>query len=100
MVRCSPVDTFSLLCRVVAEVTPKSTSNGNNMPLLLLFRVIMAQRDLAFPHTPSETLALASFMTSTFQMAKLQDVIDAMSSAFRVVPKKLDMGARVTVCCV
>lgn len=89
-----PAQAFSLLCRTVADITAKNTTNGHNMPLLLLFRIIMSQRNLLFPHTASETRALASYMTSSFQSPKLDEAVKILADAFRVPASSLD----VTVC--
>lgn len=92
-----PSDVFSLVCRMVAEVTVKNVNNGNNMPLLLLFRVVLAQRNLAFPHMLSDTVALASYMTLTYQGLKVVPVTKLLAKAFNVPVDHLDVAQRVTV---
>ncbi|KAK1863401.1 hypothetical protein I4F81_005957 [Pyropia yezoensis] len=91
-----PSDVFSLLCRMVAEVTVKNVNNGNNIPLLLLFRVVLAQRNLAFPHMLSDTVALALYMTLTYQGLKVVPVTKLLAKAFNVPVDHLDVAQRVT----
>lgn len=93
-----PADCFSLLCRTVASVTEKNSSKGNNLPLLLLFRVVMSQRNLAFTHSKMDTVALCSYMTSTYESAKLGQAQQYLADAFRVPADDLDLSARVKVC--
>lgn len=92
-----PAQAFSLLCRTVADITAKNTTDGHNMPLLLLFRIIVSQRNLLFPHTASETRALASYMTSSFQSPKLDEAVKILADAFRVPASSLDVTACVKV---
>lgn len=94
----SPADCFSLVCRSVAEVTPKNIINGHNLPLLLLFRVVMSQRNIAFAHARMDTVALATFMTSKFESAKLPAATQLLADAFHVSVADLDVSARVKVC--
>lgn len=94
----SPAQTLSLLCRTVADITAKNTTNGYNMPLLLLFRVVMSQRNLVFPHSQSDTRALATFMTSSFLTSKLDEAVVILADAFRVPARDLDVSGRVKVC--
>lgn len=49
MAPMAPKDCVSLVCRSVAEVTAKDSTNVNILPFLLLFRVVMCYRNLAFP---------------------------------------------------
>ncbi|KAK1861878.1 hypothetical protein I4F81_004457 [Pyropia yezoensis] len=91
-----PAETFSLLCRTVTAVSAKNTADGHNLPLLLLFKVITGQRNLAFPHAAADTLALTTYMTTTFQYAKLEDVTALLAGAFKVPATALDISARVT----
>lgn len=96
-----PAQTFSLLCRTVADVTGKNTNNGHNLPLLLLFRIVMNQRNLAFVHGEADTRALASFMTLTFQTPNIEETAKILADAFRVPHTSLDLTARVKLrlCC-
>lgn len=64
-----PAETFSLLRRTVAVVSAKKIADGHNLSLLLLFKVITGQRNLAFAHTAADTQALTTYMTTTFQYA-------------------------------
>lgn len=93
-----PAQTFFLLCRTVADVTGKNTSNGHNLPLLLLFHIVMNQRNLAFPHEEANTRALASYMTMTFATPKIEEAVKTLADAFRVPHGDLDLTARVKVC--
>lgn len=93
----SPVQTFSLLCRMVVDVTAKNTTNGHNMPLLLLFRIVMSQRNLVFAHTEADTRALASYMTTSFQSPKLEEAVKILADAFHVSTRDLDITGRVKV---
>lgn len=97
MGRVGPAETFSLLCRTVAVVTAKNTVNGHNLPLLLLFKVVTGQRNLAFPHTAADTQALTTYMTTTFQCAKVEEVAELLAGAFHVSVAELDISTRVTV---
>lgn len=97
MGRFTPAETFSLVARSVADVTAKNTCSGHNLPLLLLFRVIISQRDLAFPHGTSETMALVTYMTSTYQSLSIEDVAKALADAYRVQAKHMDVSRRVKV---
>eukprot|EP00170_Pyropia_yezoensis_P005239 contig_21356_g5253 len=90
-----PAQTFFLLCRTVADVTGKNTSNGHNLPLLLLFHIVMNQRNLAFPHEEANTRALASYMTMTFATPKIEEAVKTLADAFRVPHGDLDLTARV-----
>lgn len=93
----SPEQAFSLLCRTVADITAKNATNGHNLPLLLLFRVFMSQRNLVFTHTQSDTRALATYMTTSFQTPKLDEAVKTLAAAFRVPVVNLDISARVKV---
>lgn len=95
-----PSDTFSLLCRIVAEVTAKNVTNGNNVPLLFLLRLVVSQRNLAFIHSEADTNALATFINSTFQAVKLPEARAFMAKVYGVPEEALDMVARVKVCCI
>lgn len=90
-------DAFSLLCRTVSIVTKKNSVNGHTLPILLLLRVVMAQRTLAFTHTAADTLALATFMTTTFQTAKIEKTTEVLAKADEVPVLALDLAARVKV---
>lgn len=90
-----PSAVFSLLCRTVAEVTEKNATNGNNIPLLLLFRILLSQRNLAFLHMPVDTLALATYITTTYQPLKVQPATKALAQAFQVPAGHLDVAERV-----
>lgn len=93
-----PAECFSLVCRSVADVTAKSRTNGHNLLLLLLFRVVLSQRSLAFAHSSSDTLALVTYITSTYQAAKLEQAAQYLEAAFHVPAAALDIAARVKVC--
>lgn len=93
----SPVQTFSLVSRMVVDITAKNTTNGHNMPLLLLFRIVMSQRNLAFLHAEADTRALASYMTASFQSPKLEEAVKILAGAFRVAVRDLDITGRVKV---
>lgn len=74
-----------------------SATNGNHMPLLLLFRIAMRHRNLALPHTPLNTLALANYMTTTCQSLKFEQAIDGVAHALNVPVDDLDAAPRTTV---
>lgn len=95
MGRVGAADAFSLLCRAVSIVTEKYSVNGHTLPILLLLRVVMAQRNLAFTHTAADTLALATFMTTTFQTAKIEKTTEVLAKAYQVPVTALDLAARV-----
>lgn len=97
MGRFTPAETFSLVARSVADVTAKNACSGHNLPLLLLFRVIISQRDLAFPHGMSETMALVRYMTATYQSLSIEDVAKELAVAYRVQAKHMDVSRRVKV---
>lgn len=93
-----PAECFSLLCRTVAEVREKNSANKNNLPLLLLFRVIMSQRNLVFAHERMDTVALCSYMTNTYESVKLDQATQHLADAFHIPAADLDLSARVKVC--
>lgn len=78
-------------------MTEKNATNGNNIPLLLLFRVLLSQRNLAFLHRPADTLALATYITTTYQPLKVQPATKALAQAFQVPTGALDVAERVKV---
>lgn len=95
--KMSPSQTFSLLCRTLVDITAKNTTNGHNMPLLLLFHIVMSQRNLVFPHDEADTRALASYITVSFQSPKLDEAAKILADAFRVPARDLDITSRVKV---
>lgn len=97
MGQVGPAETFSLLCRTVAVVTANNSVNGHNLPLLLLFKVVTGQRNLAFPHTAADTLALTTYMTTTFQYAKVEQVAELLAGAFHLSVAAVDISTRETV---
>lgn len=97
MGRVRAADAFSMLCRTVSIVTKKNSVNGNTFAILLLLRVVMAQRNLAFTHTAADTLALATYMTTMFQTAKIEKTTEVLAKAYEVPATKLDLAARVKV---
>lgn len=92
-----PEECFSLVCRAVAEVTAVDSADGSNLPFLLLFRVVMRFRNLAFLHTPVDTLALSNYLTTTYLPAKFEDVAQGIADAFKVPMDQLDVAPRITV---
>lgn len=92
-----PSETFSLLCRTVAEVTAKNVTNGNNVPLLFLLRLIVSQRNLAFIHSEADTNLLATFINTTFQAAKLPHAKSVFAAVYGLAVEDLDIVARVKV---
>lgn len=93
-----PAECFSLVCRSFADVTAKSRTNGHNLPLFLPFRVVLSQRNLAFAHSSSDTLALVTDITSTYQAANLELAARYLEASFHVPAEALDIAARVKVC--
>lgn len=81
----------------MVDVTAKNTTNGHNLPLLLLFRIVMSQRNLAFSHQEADTRALGSYITASFQSPKLEEAVKTLAEAFRVPAQNLDITARVKV---
>lgn len=98
--RGRPADTSSLLRGTVARVTDIDVSNGHNLPLLVLFRVVLRQRNLAFPHTESDTNALATFINTTFGSGKIGQAAKNMADALNLSQEDMDIAARVQVCLV
>lgn len=90
-------DTFSLLCRPVATVTDIDSGNGHNLPLLVLFRIVLSQRNLAFPHTESDTNALATFINTSFGSGKVAQAARHLAEAFCVNEEDMDIAMRVQV---
>lgn len=91
-----PKACFSLVCRTVAEVTAKDPARGSNLPFLLLFRVVMRHRNLAYPHSVLDTSKLDNFMSATFQSAKFEQASESIAEAFQVSHDDLDFAPRVT----
>lgn len=87
-------DTFSLLCRTVATGTDIDSCNGHNLPLLVLFRIILSQRNLAFSHTESDTNALATFINTSFVSAKVAQAARHLAEAFCVNEEDMDIAMR------
>lgn len=96
MAPMEPKACFSLVCRTVAEVTAKDPARGSNLPFLLLFRVVMRHRSLAYPHSVLDTSKLANFMSATFQSAKFEQASESIAEAFQVSHDDLDFAPRVT----
>lgn len=95
--RLLPADTVSLMCRTVAEVTSKNVFGGYNLPILLLMKIVVLQRDLAFPHSAADTTALATYLTDTFRSAGLAAATKLLAVAFQVPVDGLDVSKRVKV---
>lgn len=70
---------------------------GHNLPLLLLFHIIMNQCNLAFVHSEADTRALARYMTITFVTTKIEEAANIMADAFHVPHGSLDLTAGVKV---
>lgn len=98
MAPMSPMDCFSLVCRTVAEVTTKDPVKGSNLPFLLLFRVVMRYRNLAYPHSGLDTAQLTNYISTTFQSIKFEQAAERIADAFRVPYDEMDFAPRVTVC--
>lgn len=97
MGRLPPAETFSLLCRTVAEVTTKNVVAGNNVPILLLMKIVVVQRNLAFPHASTDTTALATYITDTYRSASIEMATSLLAVAFQVPVDGLDVSKRVKV---
>lgn len=97
MRRLPPADTFSLLCRAVTEVTAKNAVSGCNLPILLLMKIIVTQRNLAFPHTAADTTSLATYLTDTYRSVGLAAATKLLAVAFQVPVDGLDVAKRVKV---
>lgn len=92
-----PAAAFSLLCRTVADVTAVHRTNGHNLPLLLLFRVVLSQRNLAFEHDEGSSSALMGHIIHTYLEAKLDETAQHLDEAFQVPAGALDVAERVKV---
>lgn len=97
MATMPPSSVFSLLCHTVAEVTEKNANSGRNIPLMLLCRVLLSQRNLAFSHMLADILALETYITSTNQPLRVLPATKALVAALQVPTSRLDVAERVTV---
>lgn len=98
MARLPPAETFSLLCRTVAELTTKNVVSGYNLPILLLMKIVIMQRNLAFPHSAADTTALATYLTDTYRSVSVEAATNLLAIAFQVSAAGLDISKRVKVC--
>lgn len=98
MGRLPPAETFSLLCRTVAEVMTKNVVSGYNVPILLLMKIVILQRNLAFSHTAADTTTLATYLTETYRSVGVEAVTSLLAAAFQVSADALDISKRVKVC--
>lgn len=92
-----PAAVCSLVCRSVANVTAMHRTNGHNLPLLLLFRVVVGQRNLALAHTEAHTRARMAYIMDKYHWVQLDDAAQHLEAAFHVPPGSLDVAEKVAV---
>lgn len=57
----------------------------------------MRHRNLADPHSPLDTAALANYMSTKFQSATFEDAAKGIADALLVSYDELDFATRITV---
>eukprot|EP00168_Porphyra_purpurea_P016288 TRINITY_DN5220_c0_g1_i2.p1 TRINITY_DN5220_c0_g1~~TRINITY_DN5220_c0_g1_i2.p1 ORF type:complete len:634 (-),score=139.19 TRINITY_DN5220_c0_g1_i2:146-2011(-) len=91
-----PFAVFYLVLRLLVEVTDKGEEGGSHIPILALFNIVMAMRNFAFIHTDADTMGLATYLSTTFQAAKLPDVTQMLADALVCHTTMLDVKIRIT----
>jgi len=93
-----PEKTFSIILRLLIEVTPKNVGSGNFVPVLFILHAAMHLRNIVGEHSNADTGCLAQYVQKLFETPDEKEFARVFATALKVDSSCIDIKDRVVVC--